>query len=528
MSEFENKTEGMNESQPNAASDRTVQNAPEQTNPQPSYQTSAYSYGRYGSEPIPEATRSGYYACPSAGQGAQGYPSQPGQDYAAHPEQEAPRQNPQPRNDWQGGYYTNPAGPGAAPSSPQKPPKKERRGLRTFLTAGIAAVTTAAVLLAALWGAGVFTREMPVRDPSSSASGSLSEPSSSESEKEAPAPNAFEIQPTPDDTSSASPDGALTPAQVAAKVKQSVVCIENFSDNAGQTLQGEGSGIIFSVSGKEGYIITNAHVVEDAASLKVVMVDGSIYDAYLIGSDTNTDLAVIRAVVDDQTLTPAEFGDASALQQGDYVLALGNPGGMAFSNSATYGIVSAVNRQVQTKNGYTMSCIQTDAAINPGNSGGPLVNMYGQVVGINSSKIVASGYEGLGFAISINEAQPVISDLMEYGYVKDRAYLGITYQFIDESTSRMYGLPVGVYIYSFTTDTLSSAGCKVGDIITHADGEELISSSVLINLLAEKKPGDQMTFTVYRAGDRFTQSETLEITVTLGEYTPEEPSQYIG
>ena len=516
MSEFDTRNDMQNENVQNTPDVQNNQQSAAPETPKPSYQSSAYSYGRFGSEPIPDATRSGYYTAPQQSQPEQGYAQQPQQSYSQ------PQQN---YSQPSGGYYTSPSGQSPAP---QKPPKKERRGLRTFLTAGIAAVTTAAVLLSVLWGVGVFSRQMPVEG--SGTSSSMTESSSSaqsSSESTGPAPDAFTINPAPNDTSTVNADGSMTPAAVAAKVKSSVVCIENFSDTDGNTLAGEGSGIIFKTSGNEGYIITNAHVVADAASLKIVLVDGSTYDAYLVGSDTNTDLAVIRAVVDDQTLTPAEFGDASALQQGDYVLALGNPGGMAFSNSVTFGVVSAVNRQVQTKNGYTMSCIQTDAAINPGNSGGALVNMRGEVVGINSSKIVASGYEGLGFAISINEALPIVSDLMEYGYVKDRAYLGITYQFIDETTARMYGLPTGVYIARFTTDTVSSAGCKVGDIITHADGEELTSSSVLIDLLSQKKPGDTMTFTVYRSADRSTGYSTFDVTVTLGEYTPSQ-SQMIG
>lgn len=504
MSEFENRNDLSNENEqnvrntPDEPENFQPENAPE--TPKPTYQSSAYSYGRYGSEPISDATRSGYYTAPQQdAQPSSAQQTPPSQQYAYNPNAQ--------------GYYTA----NASAPVPQKPPKKERRGLRTFLTAGITAVTTATVLLAVFWGTGLFRTNALVESSSTEAS-ETTEPSSQQSSQQSSvsAPDAFSIQSAPSDSSAVNEDGTLKPSAVAAKVKPSVVCIENFADTEGVTLQGEGSGIIFSVDGNEGYIITNAHVVEDASSLKVVTVDGSVYDAYLVGSDTNTDIAVIRTVVEDQTLIAAEFGDSSALQQGDYVMALGNPGGLAFSNSVTYGIVSAVDRQVQSSNGYTMNCIQTDAAINPGNSGGPLVNMYGQVVGINSSKIVSSGYEGLGFAISINEALPIVSDLMAFGYVKDRAYLGITYQFIDAATSRMYGVPAGVCIASFTTDTVSSAGCQVGDIITHADGEELSSSSVLINLLAQKKPGDTMTFTVYRSSER----TTFDVTVTLGEYEP--------
>lgn len=238
--------------------------------------------------------------------------------------------------------------------------------------------------------------------------------------------------------------GELTPQEVAKKVIPSVVCIQNYqrsnnnsmfffgggaqSGDAGDEVSpvSEGSGIIAT---SDGYIITNAHVVEGASSLKVILSDGTSYEAQLVGSDSITDLAVIK--IDATGLQAAEFGSSGDLEVGDSVMAIGNPGGLELSSSVTQGIVSALNRQItNSETGYTMDCIQTDTAINPGNSGGALVNMYGQVVGINSSKIVAEGFEGLGFAIPIDDAQSVISNLKEYGYVKDRAVLGITGQYL--------------------------------------------------------------------------------------------------
>ena len=190
---------------------------------------------------------------------------------------------------------------------------------------------------------------------------------------------------------------------------------------------GEGSGIIFS---EDGYIVTNAHVVDGATSLKAILSDGTTYEAELVGSDTLTDLAVLK--IDATGLQAAEFGSSEDLRVADQVMAIGNPGGYQLNSSVTIGYVSALNRAISNSStGYTMEYIQTDAAINPGNSGGALVNQYGQVVGINSAKISATGYEGLGFAIPAETAQPVISDLIEYGYVKDRAmprYLGPVYR----------------------------------------------------------------------------------------------------
>ena len=201
-------------------------------------------------------------------------------------------------------------------------------------------------------------------------------------------------------------ESVMSPAEVAEKTIPSVVCIQNFKLSQGYgygapqpVLAGEGSGVIYS---SDGYIITNAHVVNGASLVKVMLTDDDIYEAQIIGIDKETDLAVIK--IDADNLKPIEIGDYSALRVGDYVMAVGNPGGHEFSSSVTLGIVSAKDRPLDVEGGYTMKTIQTDAPINPGNSGGALVNMQGQLVGINSAKYVASGFEGLGFAITTEEA----------------------------------------------------------------------------------------------------------------------------
>lgn len=307
-------------------------------------------------------------------------------------------------------------------------------------------------------------------------------------------------------------EGALSLQEVAAKVTPSVVCIQNYQGGRlGQEEEAsEGSGIIMS---EDGYIITNAHVVDGATSLKVVLYDGTTYDAKLIGSDTATDLALIK--VEATGLSAATFGDADELSVGDQMIAIGNPGGMTLNSSVTFGYVSALNRSIQTSNGYTVNCIQTDAAINPGNSGGALVNIYGQVVGINSSKIAATGYEGLGFAISINEALPVIESIKEYGYVKDRPVVGINYQFVDETTSSYYRMPVGLYVVSVNTENAQKAGLERGDVITKMDGNDVNSSSVIAKVLADKKPGDTITLEVFKGST----GKTVNMTLTLSEYS---------
>ena len=327
--------------------------------------------------------------------------------------------------------------------------------------------------------------------------------------------------------------GDMTQQEVAAKVLPSVVCIQNYqqaSFQQGLSMQGwgnnqnstqqetrdsevsptsEGSGIIAT---SDGYIITNAHVVDGADSLKVITSDGKTYEAELIGSDSMTDLAVIK--VDAEGLTAAEFGSSSDLVVADPVIAIGNPGGL--QSSVTVGYVSALDRPVTSSDtGYTMNCIQTDAAINPGNSGGALVNMYGQVIGINSSKIVATGYEGLGFAIPIDDALPIIRNLKDYGYVKDRAMLGISGQYLDSWTANFYGLPSGMYVAEVNNESVSNAGVQRGDVITKIDDEEITSANTISNYIAKKKPGDEVTLTITRS----LTNKTFTCKVTLTEST---------
>ncbi len=325
-------------------------------------------------------------------------------------------------------------------------------------------------------------------------------------------------------TSQASTSGELSLNEIAEKVIPSVVCIQNYqktnqsfyfgsTEDAEEEDAGEGSGIIAT---EDGYIITNAHVVEGADSLKVVLYDGSTYEATLVGSDSVTDLAVVK--IEATNLVPATFGSSDDLKVADQVMAIGNPGGLKFSSSVTVGYVSALNRTITTEDGYTMECIQTDAAINPGNSGGALVNKYGQVVGINSSKIAATGYEGLGFAIPIDTAQSVISSLKEYGYVKDRAVLGITGQYIDSMTARFYGFQTGgMYVASVTNPSVSAAGITQGCIITRIDDVTVDSQTAITAYLTQKKAGDTVTLEVYNGLSR----QTFSVEVTLAESTGE-------
>lgn len=309
----------------------------------------------------------------------------------------------------------------------------------------------------------------------------------------------------------------IVPSQVAAKVIPSVVCIQNYQQSQSQlpfaqtlsgeeqlTLAAEGSGIVYT---EDGYIITNAHVVENSSLLKVVLNNEEVYEAKLIGSDADTDLALLK--IEATGLTPIEIGDYDALAVGDFVMAVGNPGGMEFSSSVTFGIVSAKDRPMDIDGGYTMNTIQTDAAINPGNSGGALVNMDGKLVGINSAKYVATGYEGLGFSITVEEALPIVESLKEYGEVKGRSRLGVTGLIIDELVANRYGLTPGFYVNEVTNENAGTL--KAGDVITAVDGAEVSSESDIKNALQKKQAGDSVTIKYWRSG---AQQETQLVLIS--------------
>ena len=221
--------------------------------------------------------------------------------------------------------------------------------------------------------------------------------------------------------------------------------------------------------------------------------------------------------IDATGLTPAEFGNSDQMQIGEQVIAIGNPGGLELAGTVTVGYVSAVNRSITTTNGNTVNCIQTDAAINPGNSGGALVNTYGQVIGINSQKIAATDYEGIGFAISINEAQPIINDLIQYGYVRGRVVMGITMQMIDQTYAAIYGYQPGIGVVSVeAASPAEEAGLVAGDIITAIDGQSITTQEELNSLLEQYSPGDTITLTVYRQSVRGDGQE-LSMELTFAE-----------
>ena len=298
-------------------------------------------------------------------------------------------------------------------------------------------------------------------------------------------------------------DGRYTAEGIAKGFSPAVVSIEVYKNSGGYVAAGQGSGVIMSA---DGYIVTNAHVVNAAESgIKVVLSDNSEYEAKVVGQDPATDIAVIK--IQAQGLQAAEAGDSPQVNAGEEVVAIGSPAG--YYGTVTKGIVSGVNRRIRLENSsIIMNCIQIDAAINPGNSGGALFNMWGQVIGITSSKLASSDYEGIGFAVSIDEAKPVIEELMEKGYVAGRVKIGVTYYAVSDTTAEIYGIKPGICIVSINSDCdVANTDLAEGDIITEIDGKSTAGEVDIASLFSGKQAGDEVVCKVYRKTDSGDEKE---------------------
>jgi serine protease Do len=238
--------------------------------------------------------------------------------------------------------------------------------------------------------------------------------------------------------------------------------------------------------------------------------EGVAYDGYVVGCDERTDLAVVKTESDSVNMIPAVFGDSDPLRTGDTVFVIGNPGGLEYAGPVTKGIVSAIGRTVGKNN--DLALIQTDAAINPGNSGGALVNQYGQVIGITTSKIVSTSYEGMGFAIPMSSAQSIANDLMRYGKVQNRVRLGINYSVVSPVIAAFYDFPQGLEITGLASDgVFARFDVQLGDIIVSIGGEAVRDAGMLYQVLEDYKPGDRVQVEIYRpeTNQRFTVVVTL-------------------
>lgn len=310
-------------------------------------------------------------------------------------------------------------------------------------------------------------------------------------------------------------NNSYTSAKASEKVSDSVVGILCYSDDVPDqadttTASSQGSGIIFS---QDGYVITNAHVIgnsKTAYAIRVVTSDGKEYKAGVVGYDSRTDIAVLK-MDDAKGLTPATFGDSSQLEVGQDIIVVGNPGGLDYQNTTTKGVISALDRKLSTSS--LTKYIQTDAAINPGNSGGPLVNYYGQVVGITTSKIVSETYEGMGFAIPSQTVKNIVDTLVKNGYVEGRVKIGISGIAVTSDQASNYNIPQGIYVQSIVSGgPCDGTSLKEGDIITEVDGETITSFADVYAILETHKPGDKIKVKYYSSS-----SGDDEVEITLQE-----------
>ena len=317
-------------------------------------------------------------------------------------------------------------------------------------------------------------------------------------------------------------DYSNTAVGVAEKVLPSIVginvtySVNSIFYNNQSVATASGSGVIIS---EDGYVLTNNHVVNSNSSSSYYELgkankitvslynDDTEYEAEIVGTDEQTDLAVIK--IDKDGLTAAELGDSSSVKVGEFCMAIGNPLGLG--STVTDGIVSAVDREVTDEDGNTYVAIQTNAAINSGNSGGALVNSQGQVIGINTLKIAGDGVEGVGFAIPIDSTKDIYEQLIQYNKVK-RPYLGIGGIEVDAATAERNNLVEGIYVKTLENfSAAEKAGIKVGDVIIKAGGQDIKTMDELNEIKNAKEIGDEITLTVWRNGD------TQDIKVTLQE-----------
>ncbi len=427
-------------------------------------------------------------------------------------------------NDW----YERYSSPGTQDSGARAPRRREPRGVR-YST--LVVFMLVAVLLGGVLG-GLYTRQYVGEQLTALAA----QQSASTEIKQA---NAAGGSTGLTNTASSSFASTFSKAQIIELTAPSVVGIDTYytasdnqafsfgggnsgnADKNGQQAQlGSGSGIILT---SDGYIVTCKHVVDGAETIKVILNDDSEHEAKLIGSDTRSDLAVLK--IDKTGLAPATLGDSDMLTVGEDVIAIGNPLG-ELRGTATSGIISALSREVTVENAK-MKLIQTDAAISPGNSGGGLFNASGSLVGIVNAKASSSNSEGLGFAIPVSSVKTIISNLIDHGYVLGRAYLGVYTQDVTLSSDTNNGLN-GFFGNFFSSGNNSvqiaqivsgsaaeKAGLKTGDLILKVNDTEITSNTALASIISGFNAGDTATLTIQRDGKEQT------VSVTFGEYKPD-------
>ena len=406
------------------------------------------------------------------------------------------------------------------PNTPDSNKKNKKNKSKVIGSVGF--IVFIVLLVLTLLGAGAFTVYWIIAHPSDGKDQSV------------PGGDGTQIviteSPTPNENSE-----SLTTIQIAENAEKINVGImiygktQSFISGTSSSLVGEGSGIVMAVdkTNTYTYILTCAHVISDATNngytLTVQDADGNTYDGIMVGCDAKTDIGVIKIAATG--LPVAQFGDSSALKKGQKVYAIGNPGGMEFFGSFTDGMVSSIDRPISSESGYEMKCIQHTTPINSGNSGGALLNEFGQVIGINSSKIVSTGYEGMAFAIPISDAKPIIDDIIANGYVTNRPKLGISYTAAMQYQQyamiiKLKELPAGSLIIRDISPDSSLAGTNVEiyDLIIAVDGKDLDTPDVLLDKIENGNVGDELTLTICRISDDYSVSK-FDVTVKLVEDT---------
>ena len=339
-------------------------------------------------------------------------------------------------------------------------------------------------------------------DSTTPSSMDASEPSAAPTTPKAPG---MQLKPAPDSVENIPQEGGLSLQQIYRKTIDSVVSISCAGTGGTST----GTGVVLT---ENGYIVTNSHVIEDAKSIQIRLTDDRVLSATIVGADAVSDLAVLYVQAKD--LSPAEFGDSANLRVGDAVAAIGDPLGVEFRGTMTDGIVSAINREVSVGS-RTMTLIQTNAAMNSGNSGGPLLNCYGQVIGINTMKIGAfsdsAGVEGLGFAIPSTTVKEIVDQIINQGYVSGRPSLGLACENVPEAYQRYYRLPAGAYITKVAEGSAAQkAGLAVGDILLSIQDIRVTSVDELNSALLSMNAGDTVNVVIYRNQKQYSATITLD------------------
>ena len=425
-------------------------------------------------------------------------------------------------NDGRMSFEIEPELQGQPEQPEQEPPKKRRTWLK--ITALLLAVAILASVGHSLLRSAIDA--LSARNtPQATADEAAAEPEAPETpeQPEADAPAySLERVPLPDTLTSNETDRSLTPQQVY-KLNVAAVCgiaSETTTNVFGQSATAAviGSGFMLT---EDGYVVTNNHVVEASGQLSVKLWSGETYPAEIVGGDSFSDVALLK--IEAEGLPHVTVGDSDAIEVGEACIAIGNPlGELTFT--MTGGYVSALPREINT-NGKPINMFQTDAAINSGNSGGPLFDMDGNVIGITSAKlsgVTGSGasVEGVGFAIPINDALRVVYDLQEYGYVRGRAYLGVTLRELDDTTAETYGLPVGPIVQEVLEGSCAEkAGVQPRDIIIAFDGTKTRTYTQLVSAMNRCRAGDTVTVKLFRSGAE------LEVSITLDERPQEDTIQ---